>query len=1097
MKKLLFLLFLSSVSFVNAQKEANNWFFGENAGITFNSGSPVAVSGGQLNTEEGCSSISDSNGLLLFYTNGVYVYNKNNIQMPNGFGLHGDQSSTQSAIIVPKPASSNIFYVFTVMDQNGGSDGLQYSVVDMSLEGGLGDVIPTEKNIPILSYSSEKITAVKSDGDNSILIITFKNNSFYVYSVTTTGVNTNVLMISNGGVSVYDRRGYLKVSPDSKKIAVAHQGDEKFVLYDFNSITGLIDNPIELPLIVPNSKPYGVEFSANSEMLYVVASNDFDYTNNNPNMHTASLYQFNISLPTTAEIIASRTVIDERNQYRGALQLGPDLKIYRAQSLTYITGSPYLGVIHNPEIAGVGCNYQHDAIDLGGVLSRQGLPPFIQSFFASQINYEGECSGENTSFSLSNTEGVVTINWNFGDGTPNVSGNLSPTHVYANSGNYTVTVTITTIDDTISLTKAVTIYPTPNINSPVTLKQCDDDLDGFSSFNLNEANSKVSANYENETFTYYKTQIGAETSDVNELIADPIAYTNQTVTTDTVYVRVENGTSCYKVARVDLIVSTTELPSSFQKVFYECDDYINATNNEHDGISSFDFSSVTAEVEAVFSASGQELVITYYRNEEDALAEQNSINNITNYRNIGYPNTQIIYIRVDSEQNNDCLGLGPHITLYVEPVPDAFPVSIERECDDDDNLFSFDTSQVETTVLNGQTGMNVTYTNQNGELLPSPLPNPFVSGTQQISIKVIDESTHGSCYGETILNLIVDQKPIAHQVADIIACDDDFDGLFPFDTSQIETNLLNGQTGMTIYYTDQDGNILANPLPNPFLSETQTLQVEIENNLNNSCTASTTIDFIVNPKPDFFLDETAILCLDNPPKNIGITEATGTYTYEWTDENNEIIGNSDNVNVYSLGFYTVVATTTDGTECTSFPHTIEIIASIIPTVVESDIQVVDDSDNNSITISIENLGIGDYEFSIDDESGPFQDEPYFDHLAPGIHTIYVNDKLGCGLAEIDVPIIGFPKFFTPNNDLYNDTWKVIGAHLEYYKSVDVTIFDRFGKILATLDLNSNYNGWNGIYNGKEMPTSDYWFTASLEDKKGKTRIKQGHFSLLR
>jgi len=1100
MKKFLFLLLCCYINVAIAQKEANNWFFGENSGISFESGSPVAVSGGQLSTEEGCASISNSNGVLLFYTNGVFVYNKNHQQMPNGYGLLGNQSSTQSAIIVPKPGSASIYYVFTVMDQNSSSQGLRYSTVDMSLEGGLGDIVSTEKNILVLSNSAEKITAVKSNNDNSVLVITFKGDSFYVYRVTESGVNTTAIMISNGSVSAADKRGYLKASPDASKIAIAHQGNEKLILYDFNSATGLVDNTLILPLITPNNSPYGVEFSANSQMLYVLASNDAG-TGNDPNNHTTSIYQFDLSLSSPADIIASRIVIDERNQFRGALQLGPDLKIYRSQSLTYYTGSPYLGVIHNPEISGAGCNYEHDAIDLGGTLSRQGLPPFIQSFFASQILYEGECMNESTSFSLSNTTGILDVIWDFGDGSSAVHGNLAPTHTYTASGNYTVTVDITTSNGPVTFTIVVTIFETPIINSPVALKQCDDDLDGFSPFNLTEANSKISNNYENETFTYYKTYNGADTSDASEFILNSFSYINQTVTTDTVFARVESNSACHRVARINLTVSTTQLPASFQRIFYECDDYINANNDENDGISSFDFSSVTPEVEAIFSASGQELNITYYRNENDALAEQNPINDITNYRNIGYPLTQVIYIRVDSELNNDCLGLGPHITIHVEPVPEANPVNIDRECDDNfDGLLSFDTSQIEATVLNGQIGMDVSYTDQFGNLLPSPLPNPFVSGSQQITIKVSDLSTQdpdGACYSETILNLIVDQKPIANPVADIIACDDDFDGQFPFDTSEIETTLLNGQIGMNVSYTDQFGNSLSSPLPNPFLSENQTIYVEVENSQNSNCLASTTIDFIVHPKPDFYLDGTAILCLDNPPLYLNISDAIGDFTYEWTDVNSDIISNSENVYIYAKGLYTVIATTTDGTECESFPHSILVIESIIPTIVESDLTIIDDSDNNSITINTENLGIGEYEFSINDVMGPYQDNPYFDHLTSGIHTIYVRDKMGCGTVAIDAPVIGFPKFFTPNNDSYNDVWKVIGAHPIYFKSVDVTIFDRFGKVLAILNLNSNSQGWDGTYSGRAMPKSDYWFSAVLVDKKGNSRIRRGHFSLLR
>ena len=108
----LFLLFISNGSY--SQGEANNWYFGYGAGITFNSGSPVAVTDGQLYTFEGCTTISDAAGQLLFYTDGISVYNRNHIMMLNGDSLNGDTSSSQSATIVPKPGSSTLFYVFTV-----------------------------------------------------------------------------------------------------------------------------------------------------------------------------------------------------------------------------------------------------------------------------------------------------------------------------------------------------------------------------------------------------------------------------------------------------------------------------------------------------------------------------------------------------------------------------------------------------------------------------------------------------------------------------------------------------------------------------------------------------------------------------------------------------------------------------------------------------------------------------------------------------------------------------------------------------------------------------------------------------------------------
>ena len=94
------------------------------------------------------------------------------------------------------------------------------------------------------------------------------------------------------------------------------------------------------------------------------------------------------------------------------------------------------------------------------------------------------------------------------------------------------------------------------------------------------------------------------------------------------------------------------------------------------------------------------LDITYYRNIVDALAEQNAIVDIYNYTNIGYPNTQNIYVRVDSRLNNACLGLGHHITLHVEHVPIVQPQSYNHCDDDQDGLYAFDTTNLQSNLLN-------------------------------------------------------------------------------------------------------------------------------------------------------------------------------------------------------------------------------------------------------------------------------------------------------------------------------------------------------------------------------------------------------------
>jgi len=183
MKKLGFVIstLIFSTLFASAQNEGNIWYFGENAGLDFNGGTPIALTDGMLNTFEGCATISDNNGDLLFYTEGMVVYNKNHVLMPNGSGLLGHSSSTQSSIIVKKPASSTIYYIFTVDGSTGNGGGLNYSEIDITLDGGLGDV-NANKNINLIPFTCEKVTAVVHQNGSDFWIISPELNTNIIYS---------------------------------------------------------------------------------------------------------------------------------------------------------------------------------------------------------------------------------------------------------------------------------------------------------------------------------------------------------------------------------------------------------------------------------------------------------------------------------------------------------------------------------------------------------------------------------------------------------------------------------------------------------------------------------------------------------------------------------------------------------------------------------------------------------------------------------------------------------------------------------------------------------------------------------------------------
>ncbi|UJH90899.1 hypothetical protein LZ575_19705 [Antarcticibacterium sp. 1MA-6-2] len=264
---LLTLLFFFAISNF-AQNEANIWYFGFNAGLDFNSGTAVVLLDGELSTNEGCASISDSGGNLLFYTDGITVYNKNHAVMQNGTGLRGDPSSTHSAIIVPKPGTTNNYYIFTLdaLSLGGaGSNGLQYSEVDMTLNGGIGAVII--KNQRLHSRLNEKVTAVKKPDSDEYWVVAHKYDSyeFITFDITASGITTTPIVSSVGAIRSTRTTGQIKISPNGSKLAVAWTGIGVEV-FNFNINTGKVVSLITD--LYPPGNPYGIEFSPNSNLLY-------------------------------------------------------------------------------------------------------------------------------------------------------------------------------------------------------------------------------------------------------------------------------------------------------------------------------------------------------------------------------------------------------------------------------------------------------------------------------------------------------------------------------------------------------------------------------------------------------------------------------------------------------------------------------------------------------------------------------------------------------------------------------------------------------------------------------------------------------------
>jgi gliding motility-associated-like protein len=578
MRYILYLLVFIYSAFAEAQLESSFWYFGINAGIDFNSGSAVAISDGQLTTGEGCATISDQLGNLLFYTDGSLVYDVNHVTMPNGTGLQGSSSSTSSAIIVPLPGNANQYYIFTV-DTNDDfyrdTVGLHYSIVDMSLNNGTGDIDIFNKNINLLPVTSEKLTAVSNATGDGFWIISQFQDLFYSYELTANGLSAAAVLSQLApfvelvttpftNVDVAAMRGYIKINTRGNRLVAAHfsnnttsdfdgitdittarsiaytNGGELY-LYDFDNATGIVSNPQPLLTKQDGGSIYGVEFSGNGQFLYA----EVDYMNASTTqtfqLIRGEIVQYDL---TASNIANSATVIYQDNftPFRGALQLGIDNKIYHSRLLQNA-----LSVINSPDASGVSANYTYNSFALTqNATSWYGLPIFVQSFLLSgEIEAMNHCFGKEQLFNINTTANVVAIDWDFGDpatGNENFSISLEPSHLFSDPGIYTVTATVETLVEIFVLTRIIEVFETVAVNNfPEELEVCEEGFDQ-AIFDLTIIGNLISTTSD-QTVRFYESELDAQ-EDQNAVL-NPSNYTNLSVTQE-VYIRVSNE-NCYEL----------------------------------------------------------------------------------------------------------------------------------------------------------------------------------------------------------------------------------------------------------------------------------------------------------------------------------------------------------------------------------------------------------------------------------------------------------------------------------------------------------------------------------------------------------------------
>ncbi|SHF09323.1 PKD domain-containing protein [Dysgonomonas macrotermitis] len=450
MKKLIYagLLFLIVQLNTFAQKETSWWYFGFNAGLNFNSLSSATASDGStvtdmpesivgpLSTREGCFTVATYDGRLLFSSDGSTVYDKNGSVMTNGTGLLGNYSSTQSGVAVPKPGSTTEYYVITV-PQALDPDGLCYSIVDLSQNGGLG-AVTSKNNVIKAGVVYENIAVVPNTNGLDYWLIHRTAQTFYVWAITSSGISTTPHQtISNTSISAASStyQGEIGISSDYTKVFACNWAGQQVITSIFNPTTGLLSD-IRISTMALAS--YGGTFSPNNQYLYIGSANSVSGTN-----QSGSLF-----VQTWNNLRAGSAMTLLRHGVTNAKK-AMDGRLYGIESLIGLNYSKHLYVIINPDAGGSTIKYFPNYLKYESGL---GLPTFAAGFIRiipKELPFA--CTSHNRTYSvevdLSGGNAPSRLTWNFGDGTAIINQTVTTSqsiykqlHSYNNSGLYTITV---------------------------------------------------------------------------------------------------------------------------------------------------------------------------------------------------------------------------------------------------------------------------------------------------------------------------------------------------------------------------------------------------------------------------------------------------------------------------------------------------------------------------------------------------------------------------------------------------------------------------------------------------------------------------------
>jgi len=360
---------------------------------------------------------------------------------------------------------------------------------------------------------------------------------------------------------------------------------------------------------------------------------------------------------------------------------------------------------------------------------------------------------------------------------------------------------------------------------------------------------------------------------------------------------------------------------------------------------------------------------------------------------------------------------------------------------------------------NSQDGEN--WSNIPGEttdelIIPEVSTNQFYRTLVAEDVANVSSITCNSISSVFEVNLIEFINPVS--LGDVTSCGEEITSIAVQSNPNIKVNWYDSPTGGVLL--EQNSFIYSPESNGTFFAEATTT----EGNCTNPNRVAIQYTDFDTPNLN---DETLRVCEN---ESVTLSENFPDVQYLWS---NGETGNS--ITVDSAGAYNLQLTTEDGCSVSKTYFVENYVNPII-----SNISQIDDS------LIIELSTEGDFSYSIDGNT--YQNQPVFNNLTGGLYTIYIRENNGCKIVTEDFVYILIPEFFTPNGDNINDVFQIGGD--TNFDEFEVIIFDRFGKVL--IQSNEAPFQWNGTYNGRNLPSDDYWYRIKINDE-----IYSGNISLIR